>query len=327
MIIEAPIQKRHFTPVPAEGEGGVFSQSWYPVAWSSEVGAGQVIGRTFLDGRIVVFRGANGRIVAASAYCAHLGADLAAGQVVGNNIRCAFHHWEYGQDGACVKVQTQASPPRGACLFRFPVQERFGIVWVFNGTEPLFDLPSFPHADDELEFAVAYEPQELPIDPWVFAANTPDMQHIKVVHKVSFDGADPHQLLNWKEFGFDYTYSGLDQGDVPTCYTLGIGGTSIFYRFGTYGEFWRGSIVGFGLPRPGHMTMYAINAVLKGPGAMERLATATQLSRRTMSEDKPIMDKLHYKPGYLIEGDQSLARFLNYVRKYPRAHPSADFIR
>ena len=27
------------------------------------------------------------------------------------------------------------------------------LVWAFNGDEPLFDLPSFPYPDDELEIA------------------------------------------------------------------------------------------------------------------------------------------------------------------------------
>ena len=32
------------------------------------------------------------------------------------------------------------------------------------------------------------------------------------------------------------------------------------------------------------------------------------------------------KPGLLTRSDKSLARFLKYLREYPRAHPSADFI-
>jgi hypothetical protein len=39
------------------------------------------------------------------------------------------------------------------------------------------------------------------------------------------------------------------------------------------------------------------------------------------------MNTIHYRPGHLTKVDKSLARFLNYVRTYPRAHPSADFIR
>jgi hypothetical protein len=39
------------------------------------------------------------------------------------------------------------------------------------------------------------------------------------------------------------------------------------------------------------------------------------------------MNTLKYRPGYLINGDQSLSRYLTLVRNFPRAHPSRDFIR
>nr|WP_308207222.1 Rieske 2Fe-2S domain-containing protein [Mycolicibacterium pulveris] len=68
--------------MPKEGEGG-FSQCWYPVALSSEVSKGQLIGCEFLDGRVVVYRGDDGQVRVQSAYCRHLGADLSVGEVHG----------------------------------------------------------------------------------------------------------------------------------------------------------------------------------------------------------------------------------------------------
>ena len=62
-------------PLPPEGEGG-FSQCWYPVCMSDEVGNGEVIGVDFLDGRIVIMRGEDDVAQVLSAYCPHMGADL-----------------------------------------------------------------------------------------------------------------------------------------------------------------------------------------------------------------------------------------------------------
>jgi phenylpropionate dioxygenase-like ring-hydroxylating dioxygenase large terminal subunit len=121
---------------------------------SSELLPGKILGTTFLDGRIVVFRGESGRVQALSAYCPHLGADLATGSVVGEAIRCAFHHWEYSQEGTCLKTGPGDPPPPGACLFRFPTAEKYGIIWVFNGKTPHFDLPDFPYPEDDLVFRV-----------------------------------------------------------------------------------------------------------------------------------------------------------------------------
>jgi phenylpropionate dioxygenase-like ring-hydroxylating dioxygenase large terminal subunit len=323
----ATARRRTTRPVPAEGENGVFTQSWFAMAWSSEVASGQLIGRDFLDGRIVIYRGENGRVVATSAYCPHVGADLACGQVVGNHLRCAFHHWEYDQDGICVRTGGGDKPPKGACLFVFPTIERFGIIFVFNGEAPLFDIPSLPIPDEELLFGSPYPMQTLNCEPWVFCANTPDMQHIKVVHKITFGHEEPHDLFEWDDYGFQFRYSGFEQDGVASDYQLGIRGTTIFYRHGTHGDFFRGSIVAFGLPRPGRLVAFAVNAVRRGPKEKEHLEIANHVSARTLGEDKDLLNSIHYRPGHLTNSDRSLARFLNYLRSYPRAHPSADFIR
>jgi phenylpropionate dioxygenase-like ring-hydroxylating dioxygenase large terminal subunit len=322
-----PSKNGIFRGIPGEGENGLFTQSWFAMALSRELVAGQVIGRDFLDGRIVLFRGKNGRAVAMSAYCPHVGADLSVGEVIGDNLRCAFHHWEYNQDGRCVKTGVGDKPPKGACLFNFPTEERFGIIWVFNGEAPLFELPSFPYPDEELLMSHPYEPKLLHADPWVFCANTPDRQHAVSVHKMKYVEDGFHNGVKWDKFGFFFNYEGVDQDNIPMETTLAIRGTTVFYRSGRHGNFWRGSIVGFGLPRPGQLTMHSTNFVLKGPKAEEQLANTDAVSRRTLGEDWDIIDTIHYRPGLLTEADKSLSRFLAYIRKYPRAHPSADFIR
>jgi phenylpropionate dioxygenase-like ring-hydroxylating dioxygenase large terminal subunit len=313
--------------VPGEGENGLFTQSWFAVALSNELAPGQLLGRDFLDGRIVLFRGENGRAVAVSAYCPHVGADLSVGTVVGNNVRCAFHHWQYDQEGHCVKTGVGDAPPRGASLFAFPTREKFGIVWVFNGEEPLFDFPEFPYPESELVMGHPYAPQQLNSDPWVFCANTPDRQHAVSVHKVKQIEGDLDDKYEWDDFGFKFSYDSTDQDNIPMQTTLMIRGTSIFYRSGRHGDFWRGSIVGFGLPRPGQLIMYSSNFVQPGPKALERLEFTNSVSRRTLDEDRDIINTVHYRPGFLTKADKSLAKFLRYVRGYPRAHPSATFIR
>ena len=39
------------------------------------------------------------------------------------------------------------------------------------------------------------------------------------------------------------------------------------------------------------------------------------------------MQTIHFREDVLLPADRALSRFLAYVRGYPRAHPSADFIR
>jgi phenylpropionate dioxygenase-like ring-hydroxylating dioxygenase large terminal subunit len=317
--------------IPAEGEGGVFTQSWYPVCMSTELGEGKVLGTTFLDGRIVVFRGESGKAQVLSAYCPHLGADLAAGSVVGENIRCAFHHWEYNQEGACMKTGPGDPPPPNACLFRFPTVERYGLIWAFNGEEPLFNLPDFPYPDDELVLRVEEHEEVFPVDPWVICCNTPDVQHIRVVHGFQFDKGDPAEKMELTDYSMMYDFDGVHPTGDRVTFRVGIFGTTIFYQSSVFSGRWYGYIAPFGMPSPGQCKLYYVLAARKSEGdeasRKELLDFAMTVQRQIIADDAQILRGVHFKPGTLTKSDRALAQFIDHLRKFPRAHPSAEFIR
>jgi phenylpropionate dioxygenase-like ring-hydroxylating dioxygenase large terminal subunit len=316
--------------LPAEGENGVFTQSWFPLCLSNTVGRGQVVGVDFLDGRVVVFRGQSGAVQVLSAYCPHLGADLAVGDVQGDTVRCAFHHWQYNRDGICVKTGIGDPPPPTACLFKFPTVEKHGLIWAFNGEEPLFAIPDFPYPEDELITKVEAFDTLLPVDPWVICCNTPDMQHIKALHGITFDQADPDTDIEWTDHSMLYDFKGRHASGEPIEYRVGIFGTSIFYQSSVFNGRWFGFIAPFGLPRPGQCTTYMIIAARRADGgdaANEAfLNFAMDLEKKVVSEDVPIMQTIRFKPGTLTKSDKALSKFLQYLRNFPRAHPSAEFI-
>lgn len=314
-------------PIAAEGEDGLFRQSWYPLCLASEVPPGQVLGCSFLDGKVVAFRGEDRQLHVTSAYCPHVGADLSVGRVVGNRIQCAFHHWEYDGEGVCVKTGIGDPPPRSACLFVFPSQERWGIVWVFNGEAPLFDLPDMGYPEDQLEIWPYKYPRPFHSDPWVFAANTPDMQHSKAVHGMKFEHGDPHDTIEWDRWGLKYNIKATHQGGVRIDWDLGLRGTGFFWRTGLYDGFWCAAVTGFGLPAPGMHQVYGAAMVLKGEHGEARLARMRGITERTVGEDERILDTVHYRQGTLTAADRTLAKYLGIVRNFPRAHPSAAFIR
>ena len=317
-------------PIPAEGEGGLFTQSWFPICLSSEVGTGQVIGADFLDGRIVIFRGATGRAQVLSAYCPHLGADLTVGDVYNDTIRCAFHHWQYDQHGVCVKTGVGDPPPLAACLFKFPTVEKHGLIWAFNGEEPLFEVPGFPYPDDELVLKIEAFDTILPVDPWVICCNTPDIQHIKALHNITFDQTDPDEEIEWTDHSMLYDFKGRHANGEPIEYRVGIYGTTIFYQSSVFDGRWFGFIAPFGLPRPGQTKTYMIMAARKADSdaaaTQAFLNFALDLEKKVVSEDVPIMQTIRFKPGTLTKSDKALSKFLQYLRNFPRAHPSAEFI-
>jgi nitrite reductase/ring-hydroxylating ferredoxin subunit len=317
-------------PIPAEGEDGLFAESWYPVCLSTELEEGQVRGEPFLDGKIVLFRGGDGVARAMSAFCPHVGADLSIGRVVGNHLQCAFHHWEFDGDGTCARTGIGDPAPKRAKLFKFPTQECYGVIWVFNGDRPHWEIPHFEIPDDRIVARTFRFPDRFNCDPWVFAANTPDMQHLKVVHQAQFAMDDPHAEVDWDDWGFRYKIIAHHQQGVPIEWTVGIRGTSLFWQEGPYDDFWIGGMVGFGLPVIGKHEVFAILAVedVGDAGKVEeRLALAEMLMHRTIGEDRDILNTIHYRPGALTKGDTTLSRYLAFLRRYPRSHPSGPFIR
>jgi nitrite reductase/ring-hydroxylating ferredoxin subunit len=317
--------------IPSEGEGGRFSQSWFPICLSSDVEPGHVRGYDFLDGRVVVFRDAGGEARVLSAYCPHLGADLSVGDVVDGHLRCAFHHWLYDGDGRCVATGVGDRPPPAARLFRFPTVEKHGLVWAFNGEHPTWQIPDFPvPAADLVSKTVAF-PDLMPVDPWVLCCNTPDMQHIKALHGITFAHDDPHDAVEWTDHSMMYDFGGLHRAGESISNRIGIFGTSLYYQVTTLEGRWFGFLSPFGIPRPGSSRVFMVVAARRDSGSPEDvgrfLDEVLALETRVVSEDVAIMQTIHFRPGTLTKSDRTLARFFDYLRHFPRAHPSAEFIR
>src|SRR5690348_8332309 len=111
-------------PPPAEAFPA-HPASWYRFGDSRELRRGPV-SRRLLGRLLVAFRTASGRLAVMDGQCAHLGADLGFGDVVGETIQCPFHHWRYGCDGVRASIPDQAGTPPLARLRTYPTVERHG---------------------------------------------------------------------------------------------------------------------------------------------------------------------------------------------------------
>lgn len=317
-------------PVPAEGAGGVFSQSWFPICLSTDLKPGGVIGADFLDGRVIAFRGAGGHAQVLSAYCVHLGADLSVGTVVGDRIRCAFHRWEYDFTGTCAVTGSGDQVPPQASLFRFPTQEKHGILWAFNGEQPLFDIPDHGFDENRLAMRVMAFPQTLSVDPWVVAAHTPDVNRFSLDGKFEFL-TPPVENIVTTASSFSYRlHARLQTGHLYDVWEQ-IHGTNIFLQLGTLDGrefFW---LTAYGLPRPGTTSACFVYGTPISEGADREeaeafLEKAISLIMNVWSQDSEVVTAARFTPGLLTRTDEVLSRYLHYVRKYPRAHPAAEFV-
>jgi phenylpropionate dioxygenase-like ring-hydroxylating dioxygenase large terminal subunit len=182
-------------------------QNWFAVALSHEVQTGGVIGVPFMQGRLALFRRDDGSVVALSASCAHMGADLAAGDVVDGTLRCMFHHFTYGADGVCTSIPSGGRVPSTARVHSFPVAEAVGLVWVFNGEAPPCGPPQVP-GDDAGQLAVrARRTDVFGVAPWVIITNSFDFAHLRYVHGLKFDFDE--STIRWgdREVAYEMTFS------------------------------------------------------------------------------------------------------------------------
>ena len=73
---------------------------WFQVAWSDEIGIGDVHRMTYFGEEMVAWRAQSGRLTVMNAYCEHLGAHLGyGGQVHGEVLQCPFHGWQWDAEG------------------------------------------------------------------------------------------------------------------------------------------------------------------------------------------------------------------------------------
>ena len=336
-IVEAePRVERPYRSFPKEGDNGLYSQTWYPICMSDEVQAGEVIDRELFGGRVVVFRGENGEATVMSAYCAHLGMDLAQGTVIGNNLQCIYHHYEYDQTGTCVKTGWGPMPPKGTCVFKFPTQERYNIIWAFNGTKPLFDLPGLRFPDDEL-YMHTWMSCTMPCNITEIVAQVPDWPHLRFMHGDTMVKTEPN--FEFTDYYFGYEVEAMhfegeirdrEGGEDYPQVRIYIHGTQIMTMELMVNGSWVGSI-GTQVPRkPGKVEMFGSLIVAKNSGTKdERDQTIAWLKKevdKTFIEDQPIYENIRFKPNAFTEMDSVLERYLDYVRRFPKANPAANFI-
>jgi nitrite reductase/ring-hydroxylating ferredoxin subunit len=311
------------TPRPGlfDISGPGYHQCWYPVALSTDLAAGQVLGVDLADGRVAVYRTESGDVHAMVPYCKHMGSDLSVGAVVGDQLRCAFHHWHYGTDGRCSKIPSGDRIPAAARLATFPVEDRWGVIWVFWGPTPLYQVPSFQAWDDKTMVYRAFEvplSEPLQVDPWVFTSNIFDIVHNRVVHGLQIADPTVEVVDDYiRKMRWDATYMERESGSLRS--DILVYGTNAISTSGEHDGRATWHIAGLGPHGRQGTRVFIMAATTKGPGAEEHLDREQALHSRFVNEDLPILNTIRLGEDHLVANDRAMVRYLRYAREYPRA--------
>lgn len=160
--------------------------AWYVVARTIDVQDRPI--QVMLLGKKAVLYRVDGQVVAAPDRCPHREAPLSAGFMADGCLVCPYHGWVFGADGKCVNVPSSADhvpPPPRAHLATYPVQEKYGLVWMTVGA-PKLDIPAIPHDADPTFRRINTE-----VEVWATSAprmvdNFLDITHFPFVHTGTF---------------------------------------------------------------------------------------------------------------------------------------------
>ena len=162
--------------------------------WSTAIPRGAILRKT-IEGRrepIVVYRGESGKILAAPERCAHRGAAMTQGTVVGDCVRCGYH----------ARLQTPIS--------EFPISEKSGVVWFDDdyGSEILEPPEWTDPAFRTFEYSRRVESS-----PDVMMENLLDWEHVDSVHAFALERGEP-EIVMWGADGRGYARYEYENGLV-----------------------------------------------------------------------------------------------------------------
>jgi phenylpropionate dioxygenase-like ring-hydroxylating dioxygenase large terminal subunit len=145
---DVPDENAELTHVGPETPCGEYLRRfWQPVCFSDDLK--DLPQRVRILGEdLVVFRDGSGAVGLLELHCPHRGTSLEFGLVGPKGIRCCYHGWLFGVDGAI--LETPGEPADSTLKDRlfhgaYPVHEAHGMVFAYMG--PPEQLPAFPNYD------------------------------------------------------------------------------------------------------------------------------------------------------------------------------------
>lgn len=116
---------------------------WYAILESSEVKAGKLTGVTRMGEKLVLWRDSQGQVTCLVDRCAHRGVALSCGKLIGDQVQCPFHGFEYNIRGECslIPANGKDSPvPRAFMVDHYPARDEHDFIWIWWG-EPQASYP------------------------------------------------------------------------------------------------------------------------------------------------------------------------------------------
>lgn len=161
---------------------------WYVAGLSHEFKTAVLTSHKIAEQPLVIWRAADGKVVAFDDRCCHKRFPLSEGRFLDNGLlECAYHGLCYDATGKCVKIPAhpEGNIPPQARLRPIPVIEQDGLVWVWAGNPDrasLFQPPRTPEISDAKWEAIDSGPMVVPANYLLLIENLLDITHFYPLH-------------------------------------------------------------------------------------------------------------------------------------------------
>lgn len=198
MDAEATILDRGYASLP-------LPFGWFAVAMSDEIAPGKIRTLRYFGTEFVMWRGEDGALRVLDPFCPHLGAHLGVrSDVVGNELRCAFHHWKFNGDGSVADIPyAKIVPPklRRPCVRSWSSVESAGVVYVWyhpKNAAPKWEVAELPLCPTGGEWMLSeHHDWVVNIHIQEITENGQDHAHFAAVHGVPGLPAGEFKLDGW----------------------------------------------------------------------------------------------------------------------------------
>jgi phenylpropionate dioxygenase-like ring-hydroxylating dioxygenase large terminal subunit len=158
------------------------------VAARTDEVADKPFGRTICGEPIVLFRRRDGSIAALEDRCPHRKYALSKGAVIGDEIQCGYHGLQFDGSGACTKIPSQRTIPRGFGTRAYSVVDRYGYIFVWMGEPAAADAALLPEAWASITapgWTAVHGFHHVRANYQLLIDNLLDLTHLAVIHKTT----------------------------------------------------------------------------------------------------------------------------------------------
>jgi phenylpropionate dioxygenase-like ring-hydroxylating dioxygenase large terminal subunit len=165
--------------------------AWYIAAFDHEISR-ELLQRTILGKRLVLFRTQAGKAVALDDRCPHRSFPLSSSTLDGDTIICGYHGFRYDTEGNCINVPSAKVCPKGIGNRSYKLIEQGKAIWIWMGNPDEADESQLPDiawtCDSHWKSSAGY--LHLPGSYVRLHENLMDLTHLSFLHGNSFGTPD-----------------------------------------------------------------------------------------------------------------------------------------